>query len=112
MCKYYPSAVKEKLHAPLIYLHFFYIHKVNYYVRMTRCALYVYVYIPQNEYSLLLKVYSVLGDFRYIIPKVQRNEKNNLSLCVMPEPVFFLEHHIAFKIVYVFDELPFRHNLQ
>lgn len=30
----------------------------------------------------------------------------------MAEPVFFLEHYIAFKIVRVFDELPFRHNLQ
>lgn len=30
----------------------------------------------------------------------------------MPEPVFFLEHHVAFKIVHVFDQLAFRYNLQ
>lgn len=31
---------------------------------------------------------------------------------MMAEPVFFLEHYVAFKIVHVFDELPFRHDLQ
>lgn len=30
----------------------------------------------------------------------------------MAEPVFFLEYYVAFKIVYVFNELPFRHNVQ
>lgn len=30
----------------------------------------------------------------------------------MPQPVFFLEHHVAFKIEHVFDQLAFRYNLQ
>lgn len=45
---------------------------------MTSCALDVCVYTIEGECYLLLKVCSVLSDFTYIIPKVQRNEKTYL----------------------------------
>lgn len=75
-CKYCPQCcVEEKLHAPLMYLHF-YCHKVNCEITMTSHALSVPVDIIKNERCLLLKVCSVLGDFTYLIPKVQRNEEH------------------------------------